>query len=192
MTFYLKKFNTAGLSYKNDNQIRKANISEGKIISLRNIEFTKSYKIKIRASKMLSGKIIVRKKTIIFPKTMKIINAIAESSNIYKQLMNEIKDNFYSTNLLFPSMTFKEVFNLYLKDKQNEYEHKNNKKSFEKRGIEQFSEKWLKSIHNMKMNEIFRQHINLIKINMKDKKGNQLADRTKLTVNQTINPVYTL
>jgi integrase len=191
MYFNLKKYNTSGLSYVDDGQIPSSKIKANKIVNTNSIIFEKPYKLHIRASKMLEGKKTIKKKTKTFPITTTLLDAIKDAAKEYDKIMNDIiVDISIPNEVLTPDMKFKDVFLLYVEEKIKEHNNNSAKKPYAELPATRFLNKWLKPIYNMRMNEIFRTHITSLKSKMKDKKGKPLADRTKLTVHQFVNPVY--
>lgn len=184
MKFDLTKYNTCGLEYKNDGQIPSSKIKDGKIINT-NVNFIKPYKIQIRASKMMSGKIKVAKKTLTFEHTITLIDAIKQASKEYEQMMVDLEIEQLKPQAEFyhPEMLFKDLWEDYQKYKA---------RTKDTLADWQFYNKWLKKpLDNKKFNEITAKNIMDIRDSMFKPDGvTPLADRTKNTVNQMINPLY--
>ena len=148
MFFNLKNHNTAGIIYKDDGQIPKGKIKDGKIINS-NITFKKSYKLQIRASKMMGGKKTIKKKTVTYPSETTLLDAIKDSGKVYEQMMIDIEDNIIEETIgLYPCMKFSEAFKAYVEYKKEEYNNSSSKKSYNAKGAYAFYNNWLTSIHD--------------------------------------------
>ncbi len=186
LKFDLKKVNTSGLTYKDDGQIPSSKIKDNTIINS-NITFSKPYKIQVRASKMINGKRIQSKKTMIFDPDITLLDAIKKASKEYEMLMNELSINRYSKQEFTLDMIYAKVFELYLEYKVSQYQARDDKKEFPKKRLEQFHNKWLKSIMNKPIAMIDEEDIHKIVLNIK-KEG--LSERTSRSVYQSVNPVF--
>ena len=186
MHFNLKKHHTAGITYKDDDQIPKSKIKDGKIINS-NITFKKPYKLQVRASKMIDGKKTIKKKTLIYPITTTLLNAIEDASIKYKAMMTDLENSFIEdTTELNSIMKFSDAFDAYVKHKEEEYKNNSSKTAYNSKGANAFYNNYLKPIHDKPLNQIRPKDITALKSKMVDK-----SDRYKLAVHQAINPVYT-
>lgn len=186
MHFNLAKHNTAGIIYKEDGQIPKGKIQDGKIINS-NIDFKKSYKLQIRASKMMDGKKTIKKKTVTYPSSTTLLDAIKDASKIYEGMMIEIEDSFIKEATgLYPCMKFSEAFSAYVKYKEEEHKNNSSKKPYNSKGTYAFYNNWLRPIHNTPLNQIRPRDVTALKSKMIGK-----SDRYKLAIHQAINPIYT-
>jgi integrase len=186
MKFNLKKYNTSGLSYVDDGQILPTKIKNNEIIST-NITFKKPYKIQIRASKMINGRRKQSKKTLTFESTVTLLDAIKESSKVYDKLMVELSNTKFQKQDFSKEMLYKDVFKLYIEYKVAQYEARDDKNEYDKRGTEQFHDKWLKPLLNKPIGMIDEEDIQKIVVNIK-KAG--LSERTSRKVYQYVNPVF--
>ncbi len=185
MYFNLKRHTTAGITYKDDGQIPKGKIKDGKIVNT-NVSFTKPYKLQIRASKMIEGKKTIKKKTLTYPTTTTLLDAIDNATQIYKNMMTDIENNMTIENTeLNAGMKFSDAFTSYVKHKELEYKNNSSKTDYNSKGAYAFFNKYLKAIHNKPLNQIRPKDITALKSNMIGK-----SDRYKLAVHQWINPVY--
>lgn len=189
MYFNLKKYNTSGLTYKDDGQILPSKIKDGKIINS-NITFIKPYKIQVRASKMINSKRIISKKTLTFTKETTLIQAIEKAQVEYKKMMINIENKPLRSNKLNSSTLFKIAFDKYLDSKVMEHDNDSNKQPYNRRKSQQFFDRWLQPIANREMKDITRDDILLLKSKMKRKNNTHLANRTKQEVHQYITPVF--
>ncbi len=186
LTFDIKKVNTSGLSYKDDGQIPSSKIKDKKIINS-NITFTKPYKLLIRASKMIQGKINQKKKTMVFDQNTTLLDAIKKASKVYEYLMDEISVEAYTKQEFTTDMPYSKVYELYLEYKVAQYEARDDKKEFPRKKFEQFHNKWLKSIMNKPIGMIDEEDIHKVVSTMK-KAG--MAERTSRGVYQSVNPIF--
>ncbi len=203
------------IRYIDDGQIPKANLEEKEIVISRSkragqtttvktiINYTrikrlkKPFKLRVTAESRKSGKRQIRKRDFTYTSTFKQALEDAEKQRVL--LLSEAETPVSSEVSAPTSMqTFKEALKKQLKAKKMKYEADNkpytNKKekrySFEK-STPQFSEKWLKPIHNKKLDEITEEDLTSIMAKMRKPDGTPLALRTKRTVYQIVNPVYT-
>ncbi|MCK5539219.1 MAG: tyrosine-type recombinase/integrase [Bacteroidales bacterium] len=191
LSFNLSKYNTSGITYKNDNQIPKTRIKNNQIISTNSIPFKKPFKLHIRASKMVNNKRTITKKTLTFTAETTLLDAVKKAQDTYVKMMDESENrSILIKDTLKPSMTFQKVWDLYLIDKKLEYENDSTKDEYDTRTATQFFDKWLKPIASTAIKDIHRSDITKLKAKMKNKKGEPLADRTKLSIHQYVNPVY--
>ena len=189
--FNLPKYNTSGITYKDDSQILASKLKDKKIVSTNSIPFKKPYKLQVRASKVFSGKRTIKKKTLIFPHTTTLLDALKEAMKVYDQLMLDGENaSFIKKTTLKPTMTLKKVWDLYIDDKILEYDNSSTKNPYDKKTANQFFDKWINPIADIPIKDIHREDITKLKSRMKDDKGKPLADRTKLSIHQYINPVY--
>lgn len=186
MKFNLKKYNTSGLSYVNDGQILATKIKDNQIISS-NVSFTKPYKIQIRASKMINGKRCQSKKTLTFESTVTLLDAIKKSSKVYEKLMGQLSNTQFQKQDFSEDMLYEDVYKLYLDYKVAQYESRDDKKSYDKKGIEQFHNKWLQSLLKKPISMIDEEDIQRATVRIK-KAG--LSERTSRKVYQFVNPVF--
>ncbi|WP_419768230.1 tyrosine-type recombinase/integrase [Arcobacter sp.] len=190
--FNLKKYNTSGLSYKDDGQIPTQKIQNGKIINTNSIPFIAPYKIQVRASKMVNGKRTNIKRILEYSPTKTLLEAIKESSLIYNKLMAEINIQKHKKNELTENSLFSSVWAQYLNYKVEQYKGRDDKTKFDRKEKEGFYTNYLEnSLANKPVNQVT--HEDLIKIisKMKNKRtGKPLSERTKRKVYQFINPVY--
>ena len=186
LKFDLKKVNTSGLSYKNDGQILSSKIKDDSIINS-NITFTKPYKIQVRASKMINGKRIQSKKIITFDPNTTLLDAIKKASKVYENLMNELSVQTYSKQEFTTDMSYNKVYQLYLEYKVAQYEARDDKREFSRKKIEQFHNKWLKSIIDKPISMIDEEDIQKVVSSIK-KAG--FSERTSRCVYQYVNPVF--
>ncbi len=181
MYFNLKKHNTNGISYKDDGQIPKSKIKDGKIINS-NITFKKSYKLKIRASKVLNKKRSIKKETLSFSKDITLLDAIKIASKRYDELMEMLSEDIFKNdpaNILKPNMLFEDAWE-FVRSKEDEIGKDN---SIEK----QFYKNWLQSLYKKPLNKIAPNDIKDI-ANMLKKAGR--ADRTQRRAYQVVNYIY--
>ncbi|WP_323594849.1 tyrosine-type recombinase/integrase [Aliarcobacter butzleri] len=186
LKFDLKKVNTSGLTYKDDGQILSSKIKDGVIINS-NIIFTKPYKIQVRASKMINGKRIQSKKIMVFNSNTTLLDAIKKASKVYENLMNELSVETYIKQEFTPDMSYNKVYQLYLEYKVAQYEARDDKKEFSRKKIEQFHNKWLKSILNKPIGMIDEEDIHKIVSSIK-RAG--FSERTSRFVYQYVNPIF--
>ena len=189
--FNLSKYNTSGLSYKDDGQIPKSKIKDNKIISTTSIPFKTPFKLHVRASKMNNTERIITKKTLSFPITTTLLDALKEAMKVYEQMMMDSENKpFIKQDTLKPTMKFRKVWDMYIDDKILEYANNSSKNEYDEKGANQFFDKWIAPIADIPIKDIHRSDITKLKSKMKKKDGTPLADRTKLSVHQYINPVY--
>ena len=186
MKFDLKKYNTSGLNYVDDGQILPTKIKDNKIVSS-NITFKKPYKIQVRASKMINGKRQQSKKTLTFAATVTLLDAIKESSKVYDKLMVELSNTKFKKQDFSKEMLYEDVYELYLEYKVAQYEARDDKNKYDKKGTEQFHEKWLKPLLKKPIGMIDEEDIQKTVVNIK-KSG--LSERTSRKVYQYVNPVF--
>lgn len=193
MKFSIKKHDTSGITYKDDGQIPANKVIDGVIVDTANIPFTTSYKLQIRAKRVIDGVATNRKKTLTFSKDTTLLKAIKDAQKAYQLMMADIPAHLALRSVsLTPQSTFKEAFEAWMNDKVLEDKNSSSKKPFNKKDAQQFYDKWIhKAIGNKPLNEIFRKHITVIKADMVHDDGSAYADRTKLAVHQHISPVYT-
>ena len=186
LKFDLKKINTSGLSYINDGQIPSNKIKNNTIINA-NITFKKPYKIRIRASKMVKGERIVKKKTITFEPRITLINALKKSSRIYDDLMSNLSTLKFVKQEFTKDMLYEKVFEKYIAYKINQYKAREDKTEFDAKDRIGF--------HNLHLKPILKKSIGMIdeedlqKIITKIKKKG-LSERTSRKVYQYVNPVF--
>ncbi len=191
LSFNLSKHNTSGITYKDDGQIPGSRIENNQIIKTNSIPFKKPFKLHIRASKMVNSKRTITKKTLTFAAETTLLDAIKKAQETYIEMMEDNENrSILIKDILKPSMAFQKVWDLYLIDKQLEYENDSTKDEYDTKNATQFFDKWLKPIASTAMKDIHRSDITKLKAKMKNKKGEPLADRTKLSVHQYVNPVY--
>lgn len=190
--FNLKKYNTSGLSYKDDGQIPKQKIKDGKIVNTNSIPFSKPFKIQIRASKMTNGKRTNIKRTLEFPSSKTLLEAIKESSLIYNQLMNESNINKFKKDEISEKTAFGVVWERYLDYKVEQYRGREDKTEFDRAEKESFYKNYLqRDLEFKSVIEITHEDLVRIISKMKNKRtGKALSERTKRKVYQFINPVY--
>lgn len=191
LSFNLSKHNTSGITYKDDGQIPGSRIENDQIVKTNSIPFKKPFKLHIRASKMVNNERTITKKTLTFPIETTLLDAVKKAQDTYTKMMDESENrSVLIKDTLKPSMTFQKVWDLYLVDKQLEYENDSTKDEYDIKTATQFFDKWLKPIASTAIKDIHRSDITKLKAKMKNKKGEPLADRTKLSVHQYVNPVY--
>ncbi|MBN2824582.1 MAG: hypothetical protein JXQ76_04600 [Campylobacterales bacterium] len=142
------KIETKGLTYKDDGQIPKSKIQDGKIVNS-NITFKKPYKLQIRASKVIHGKRSISKATLTFNPDTTLREAIKVASKRYDEMMDELMNDVFTTkqnNTIKPDMLFENAWKL-IRDKEDK-NGKDNK--IEK----QFYTNWLQSIYKKPLNKI--------------------------------------
>ena len=186
MNFNLKKYNTAGLSYIDDGQILSTKIKDKNIVSS-NISFSKPYKIQIRASKMLKGKRNQIKKTITFEPSVTLLDAIKQSTKLYEKLMNGLSNTQVRKQDFYTDMLYKNVYELYLSYKIEQYEARDDKNSYNTADTSQFHNKWLKFLFIKPIVMIDEEDIQKAIVRIK-KSG--LSERTSRKVYQYVNPVF--
>ncbi|QOP43662.1 tyrosine-type recombinase/integrase [Sulfurimonas sediminis] len=186
LRFDLKKVNTSGLYYKNDGQIPSSKIKNNKIINS-NITFTKPYKIQVRASKMINGKILPKKKTLDFSPSETLLNAVKKAAKKYEQMMDNLSSYKINQEEFSKTMLYKDVFEKYIQYKIDQYKHRDDKGEFDYKERESFHNKWLQSILNKPIGEIDEEDIQNAVINIK-KAGR--SERTSRKVYQFTNPVF--
>lgn len=186
MNFNLKKHKTAGITYKDDGKIPISKIKDSKIINT-NITFKKPFKLQVRASKMIDGKKTIRKKTITYPASVTLLDAIKDAAKNYENMMTDIENNVIveTEEELHAGMKFSDAFAAYVKNKIEEHQYNSVKKPYNQKGAEAFFNKYLRRIHDMTLKQIKPKHLVQLKNNMSGK-----SDRYKLHVHQYINPVY--
>ncbi len=185
MHFNLKNHKTAGITYKDDGQIADSKIKNGKIINS-NITFKKPYKLQVRASKMIAGKKTIKKKTLTYPVSTTLLNAIADASKVYKELMIEIESAIVELiSDLSVDMKFCDAFDAYIDYKIEEHKNDDSKNDYNTKAAYSFYKKYLKPIHHIPLNQIKPRDITTLKSKMIGK-----SMRYKLAVHQWTNPVY--
>ena len=191
LSFNLSKHNTAGITYKNDGQIPNNRIKSNQIVSTNSIPFKKPYKLHIRASKVVNTQRCITKKTLTFPAETTLLDAVKKAQDTYTKMMEDSENRAVQIkDTLKPTMTFKELWDLYIVDKELEYENNSTKGTHDTKTATQFFNKWLQPIASTPMKDIHRTDITKLKAKMKTKTGKPLADRTKLSIHQYVNPVY--
>jgi len=185
MHFNLKNHNTAGITYKDDGQIADSKTKDGKIVNS-NITFKKPYKLQVRASKMMSGKKTIKKRTLTYPTSSTLLSAIADASKAYKEMMIEIETATVDlTSDLSADMKFCDAFDAYVRHKTEEHKNDDAKNDYDTDAAYRFYEKYLKPIHKTPLNQIKPRDITALKSKMVGK-----SMRYKLAVHQWTNPVY--
>lgn len=92
--FKLDKYHTAGITYliSKTTNITKSRLSkDGKYITSTNLTHEYPFKLFIRASKLVNGKRMVRKKVLEFSPNTIFTKALKESINQYDELMLEME-----------------------------------------------------------------------------------------------------
>ncbi len=181
MYFNLKNKPTSGITYKDDNQIPKSKIQDGKIINT-NITFKKPYKLQVRASKQINRKRVVKKETLIFNPKTTLLDAIKEASKKYDEFMDELDNTIYKndiSNIIQPDMLFETAWELIRK--KEDKNGKNNKSH------KQFYRKWLQPLYKKPLNRIAPNDIRDIADTLK-RAGR--AERTQRTTYQVVNYIY--
>jgi len=184
--FNLKKYNTSGLTYIDDGQILSSKIKDNKIISS-NITFTKSFKIQVRASKMIHKSRKQIKKVLTFQSSVTLLEAIKQSSKVYEKIMNDLDDLQFTKQDISEKMLYSEVYELYLNYKIAQYEARDDKSSFDKKRSEQFHNKWLKPLLLKPIGMIDEEDIQKAVVRIKQA---GLSERTSRKVYQLTNPVF--
>ena len=185
MHFNLKKHNTAGITYKDDGQIADSKLKDKKIVNS-NITFKKPYKLQVRASKMISGKKSIKKRTITYPTSTTLLSAIAAASKVYQEMMIEIETTTIEiTSELNADMKFCDAFDAYVKYKEEEHKNDDSKNDYNTKPAYSFYNKYLRPIHKTPLNQIKPRDITALKSQMTGK-----SMRYKLAVHQWTNPVY--
>ncbi|TLP36205.1 tyrosine-type recombinase/integrase [Arcobacter arenosus] len=192
LKFDLKKYNTSGLSYKDDGQIPKNKIKNGKIINTSSIKFLYPYKIQVRANKMINGKRTNIKRTYEFPPDKTLLEAVKDCSQHYIKLMKATNLDKFKKNEITEFSSFGTVWKHYLDYKEHQYKSRVDKNDFDRLNKERFYNKWLKNIiDEIPVNKLTNEDLVKVISKMKNTKtGEDLAERTKRTVYQTVNPVY--
>ncbi|MGM0518760.1 MAG: tyrosine-type recombinase/integrase [Campylobacterota bacterium] len=181
MYFNLKKRPTIGITYKDDGQIPKSKIKDGKIINT-NITFSKPYKLQVRASKVINGKRSINKETITFDPKTTLLEAIKTASKRYDEMMDKMSNKIFNSdlnNIIKPDMLFETAWKI-IRDKEDR-NGKNNR--IEK----QFYKNWLQSIYKKPLNKIAPNDIKDIADRLK-RAGR--SDRTQRRTYQVVNYIY--
>jgi len=186
LKFNLKKYNTSGLTYINDGQILSSKIKDNKIISS-NITFTKSYKILVRASKMVHKTRKQIKRVITFQSSVTLLEAIKQASKVYEQIMDDLTDLQFTKQDFTEKMLYSEVYKLYIDYKVAQYEARDDKTNFDKKKSEQFHNKWLKPLLIKPIGMIDEEDIQKVVVRIKQA---GLSERTSRKAYQFVNPVF--
>lgn len=190
--FDLKKYNTSGLSYKDDGQIPSQKIKNNKIINTNSIPFQKPYKIQVRANKMVNSKRTNIKRTYTFLPSITLLDAVKECAQNYIRLMNTIDINKLKRDELNESTPFGIIWEYYLNYKVEQYKGRSDKTEFDKKSREGFYNNHLKKdLDLLPVNQITHEDLVRVISKMKNaQSGKTLSERTKRKVYQFVNPVY--
>lgn len=192
LSFDLKKYNTSGISYKDDGQVPYSKIQDNKIINTASIPFTKPYKLQIRASKVIDSERSISKKTLVFSKDITLLDALKDAQKAYEQMMLDLENGKHKKTVheITEDTPFEIAWAEYLEYKVSQYNSLENRNAFDTVSAQQFYNKWLKPLSKKSLNRITVKDINDIKGSMKHKNGTPLAERTRRWVHQHVNPVY--
>lgn len=102
-------------------------------------------------------------------------------------MMDDLGTSKFVKQDFTPDMPYKQVYELYLDYKVAQYEARDDKKEFDKKGIDLFNNKWLKPLQNKPIGMIDEEDIQKI-VNSIKKAG--LSERTSRRVYQVVNPVF--
>lgn len=180
MTFDLKN-ETKGITYKDDDQIPKSKIKNGKIVNS-NITFKKPYKLQVRASKVINGKRSISKQTLTFNPSTTLLEAIKIASKRYDEMMEKLSNDIFNSdpsNTVKPDMLFEVAWKL-IRDKEDRNGKDNSKEK-------QFYKNWLQPLYKKPLNRIAPNDIKDIADRLK-RAGR--ADRTQRRTYQVVNFIY--
>lgn len=193
------------IRYIDDKQIPKAYLEEEEITISRGsrkgdttiirtiINYTrmkrlpKPFKIRVTAESRKSGKRQVRKRDYTYISTLN--QAIQDAQKQRLILLQEAESAVDLPKIITAMPVFKEALEDQLKHRENEYKAEN--RPHNDTNIRQFAKKWLQPIENKKLDEITKADLTAIMAKMNKKDGTPLAIRTKRTVYQIVNPIYT-
>ena len=181
MYFDLKNRPTIGITYKDDEQIPKSKIKNGKIINT-NITFSKPYKLQVRASKVIDRKRSINKETITFEPKTTLLEAIKIASKRYDEMMDKLSNKIFnnnSSNTIKPDMLFETAWKI-IRDKEDR-NGKDNKTE------KQFYKNWLQPIYKKPLNKIAPNDIKDISDSLKRA---DRSDRTQRRTYQVVNYIY--
>lgn len=181
MYFDLKNKQTTGITYKDDDQIPKSKIKNGKIINT-NITFKKPYKLQVRASKQIDRKRVIKKETLTFDPKTTLLDAIKKASKKYDDFMTELSNTAYNgiaSNIIKPDMLFQVAWEL-VRDKEDKIGKDN-------RVEKQFYSNWLQPLYKKPLNRIAPNDIKDIADRLK-RAGR--SDRTQRRTYQVVNYIY--
>ncbi len=151
-------------------------------------KLTKPFKLRVNVESRKSGRRQVRKRDYTYTSTLN--QAVKDAE---KQRIDLLEDAERAVIDLPEAITeipiFKEALDMQLKHKEKEYKAEN--RPHNDTSIRQFAGKWLKPLNNKKLDEITKEDLTAIMAKMNRKDGTPLALRTKRTVYQIVNPVYT-
>ncbi len=193
------------IRYIDDGQIPKANlqheeieISRGKlkgtkttvttIVEYARMKKPKSpYKLRVVAESRKSGKRQVRKRDFTYTSTLN--QAVQDAEKQRLLLLEEASAVVELPEEIIEIPTFEDALENQLKSRENEYKAQN--RPHDDKNIRQFAEKWLKPLNKKRLDKITKADLTTIMAHMDKPDGTSLALRTKRTVYQIVNPVYT-
>lgn len=195
----------SSIRYIDDGQIPESNLKKEYIIISRGtkkgktttattiINYTRMkkpknpFKLRVVAESRKSGKRQIRKRDYTYTSTLN--KAVQDAEGKRLLLLQEVEVIVELPKEVAEMPTFKDALVQQLEHRENEYKAEN--RPHNDKNIRQFAEKWLKPINEKKLDKITKADLTAIMAKMNKPDGTPLALRTKRTVYQIVNPVYT-
>jgi len=170
-------------------------VDERKISSVKNWKPTNPFRLRVKATVVRGGKRKIKKRTFIYD-GIYMVDALKEAKKEHDKLIDEIKAENVSVTSVAPTdkdkmFTFGEAFNRSLESRKAEAEADNEEfRTYQQ--VKDFYKNHLQShLEDVQLDHISSDMLNTIRANMKHKDGTPYSKRTKLSVLQQVNPVYT-
>lgn len=197
----------SSIRYIDDGQIPKANLREdvinisrgankGKETTVKTIikytrmkRFAGPFRLRVTAESRKSGKRQVRKRDFTYDSNLTLNRAVQDAESQRLLLLQEAEAMVELPEEITEIPTFQDALDQQLKHREMEYKAEN--RPHNDKDIRQFAKKWLSPINEKKLDKITKADLTAIMANMNKKDGSPLAIRTKRTVFQVVNPVYT-
>jgi integrase len=197
----------SSIRYIDDGQIPKANLEEKEIIISRGSrkgettiartinnytrmkKLTEQFQLRVVAESRKSGKRQIRKRDYTYDDTFTFKKAVQDAEKQRLLLLEEASAVVVLPEEITEIPTFEDALEKQLISRENEYKAKN--RPHNDKNIKQFAKKWLTPIYKKRLDKIAKEDLTAIMANMNKPDGTPLALRTKRTVYQIINPVYT-
>ena len=166
-----------------------------KIDAVKNWKPTNPFRLRVKATVVKNGKRKIKKRTFLY-ENMNMVDALKNAQAEHRKLIDEIKSERHSPSIDAPTdkdkmFTFGEAFTRSLESRKNEAEADNETfRTYDQ--VKAFYDNHLKAhLEHLLLDQISPDTLNTIRANMKHEDGTPYSKRTKISVLQQVNPVYT-
>ena len=173
-----------------------SNRTDGKKIKgVKNWKPTNPFRLRVKATVVKNGKRKIKKRTFLY-ENMYMVDALKKAQAEHRLLIDEIKAERFSPATTAPTdkdemYTFGRAFYRSLDSRKAEAEAENETfRTYDQ--VKAFYDNHLKAyLEHLLLDQISPDTLNTIRANMKHEDGTPYSKRTKLSVLQQVNPVYT-